>query len=81
MKESRYISLELDAHRNIYLSGSEKKKENTRKIRTDLVLPESGTDKDTGVLMLVTGYGASMDSHVFQKMQEEFSDLYNMVVI
>ena len=81
MEKSRYISLELDAHSNVYLSGVEKDKEIARKIRTDLMIPVNGTDRDTGVLMLITGYGASIDSHVFRKMQEEFSNLYNMVVI
>ena len=81
MEKSRYISLELDAHSNVYLPSAEKDKEIVRKIRTDLMLPENGTDQDTGVLILVTGYGASIDSRVFRKMQEEFSNLYNMVVI
>lgn len=40
-----------------------------------------GIYEDTGMLILLTGYGASITSRVFQKMQEEFSNLYNMVVI
>ena len=80
MKESRYVSLELEGHCNIYRSGIYEEIQLSRKIRTDLVFPQKGIDENTGVLMLITGYGATIDSHVFEKMREKFSNLYNMVV-
>lgn len=81
MSGARYISLELDGHRNIYLSGLAKENEMPRKLRTEIVLPEKGADENTGVLILISAYGGNIDSHVFKKMREEFSDLYNMAVV
>lgn len=81
MSGARYISLELDGHRNIYLSGLAKENEMPRKLRTEIVLPEKGTDENTGVLILISAYGGNIDSHVFKKMRKEFSDLYNMAVV
>ena len=81
MKMSRYVSLELEGHRNIYRSDIQEGDPLPRRIRVDLVFPERGTDESTGVLMLITGYREAVDWYVFQEMQEQFSNLYDMVVI
>lgn len=66
-------------HGNIYTNNQINYKE--RKIRVDVGIPENGTDKNTGILVLIPGYGGNIDSHVWQRMRKEFCDTYNMITI
>lgn len=67
-------SVEIVAHNNIY-TGSQ------RKIRVECCIPEKGIDSTTSIVMIVPGFGGNIDSNVYKKMREKFSDQYNMISI
>lgn len=71
------IGFKCEAHRNIYTENSEK-----RELYIEIGLPGEGqTDTDTGMLILIPGYGGDMNSNIFRKMRETFCDEYNLVVM
>lgn len=43
--------------------------------------PEKGVNKETGILLLVSGYGANLKSNVYKKMRENFADQFNFITI
>lgn len=43
--------------------------------------PDSGVNKDTGILLLIAGFGANANSNVYKKMRDRFADKYNLVII
>lgn len=43
--------------------------------------PDNGINKDTGILLILAGYGGSATSHVYTKMRREFADRYNLVTV
>lgn len=43
--------------------------------------PEKGVTKDTGILLLIAGFGGHSNSNVFKKMRNQFADKYNLVTI
>lgn len=72
---AKQISVKVPAHHNIYT------KKRDRELRIDFCIPEDGTNEDTGLLILVPGFGANIDSKVYAKMRNLFSDKYNLVTI
>lgn len=66
------------AHNNIY-KKVEQPNYTVRDVRVETGMPESGTNEDTGILFFISGYGATVDSHVFQRMRKEFCEQYNMI--
>lgn len=66
------------AHNNIY-KKVEQPNYTVRDVRVEMGMPESGTNEDTGILFFISGYGATVDSHVFQRMRKEFCEQYNMI--
>lgn len=68
-------NFKIPAHYNIY-SG-----DNNRELRIEFAVPDNGTDSNTGLLVLVPGFGATIDSNVYRKMREAFADKYNLVTI
>lgn len=67
---------EYKGHKNIYKIDN-----NERKIRVEIGIPENGINEETGILVLIPGYGGNIDSHVWTRMRNEFSDLYNLITI
>jgi len=63
------------AHPNIYTGNT------GRELRIEFSVPSAGVQADTGFIILVPGFGATIDSNVYQKMREQFADLYNAVTI
>ncbi len=43
--------------------------------------PERGIDPDTGILLLLSGYGGNARSNIYIKMREQFADNYNFVTL
>jgi hypothetical protein len=68
-------SFKIPAHPNIYLGAT------NRELRIDFSVPSEGVNAHTGLLILVPGFGANIDSKVYIKMRELFADKYNMVTI
>lgn len=78
---SKIISFNIDAHDNVYIKRSEKTGLQSRKMDVKLAIPDGGTNEDSGMLVLIPGYGGNMSSNIFEKMRREFSDQYNLAVI
>lgn len=68
-------SITVPAHPNIYTG------ENLRKFRIEYSIPSDGTNKDTGILVLVPGFGANINSNIYIKMRETFADMHNCVTV
>ena len=66
------------AHHNIYKKVRQPD-DTAREVRVETAMPEGGTDEETGILFFISGYGATVDSHVFQKMRKEFCDQYHVI--
>ncbi|WP_313131418.1 DUF2920 family protein [Anaerocolumna sp.] len=77
---SKAYSVEIPAHSSIYTNNYSDNNYKDRKIRVDYSEPEQ-INENTGVLLLIAGYGASIDSNVYIKMRKNFSDLYNLIVL
>lgn len=43
--------------------------------------PEQQVNHETGILLLIAGYGGNAHSHVYQKMRRQFSDQYNFITL
>ncbi|MBY0223486.1 MULTISPECIES: DUF2920 family protein [Sporosarcina] len=68
-------SITIPAHPNIY-NGS-----TGRDLRIDFSIPNSGMSDETGILILVPGFGAHIESKVYKKMRDVFADKYNLVTV
>ncbi len=66
--------LEVEAQPSIY-------KPKDRRMSIYFAEPENGINKETGILLLLAGYGGTATSHVFAKMRKLFADEYNVVAI
>lgn len=52
-----------------------------RKYQIYFAEPENGMDENTGLLLLIAGYGGNARSRVYQKMRRVFADEYNLVTL
>lgn len=77
---SRLETIYCKAHNNIYNDRGHLNY-SKRDVRVELGIPDKGTNENTGLLILIPGYGGSIDSHVFKKMREEFCEEYNLVTM
>lgn len=68
-------SLSIPAHPNIYTGSNE------RLLRIDYSIPDNGTNEETGILLLVPGFGGNIDSNVYKKMRQQFADQYSLVTV
>lgn len=53
----------------------------TRNVKVHFSIPEMGVNSDTGILLLLAGYGGYASSNVYKKMRQKFSDQYNLVTV
>ena len=77
---SKAYSIEILAHSSIYKNNYLDNNYKERKLRVDYSEPER-INESTGILLLIPGYGASIDSNVYKKMRGKFSDLYNLIIL
>lgn len=75
------IGADTYAHNNIYKEGWIENNYGQRKIHMEFALPDNGTDENTGLLILIPGYGEMADPAVFDNMMNGFPDLYNLIVL
>ena len=52
-----------------------------RKINIYFSEPEQGVNHETGILLMIPGYGANANSNVYKKMRSQFADQYNLVTV
>lgn len=78
---SQMVEIDFYAHNNIYKTSYSDGNYRKRTLHTKISIPESGTNEDTGMLLLLPGYGGNIDSNALHKMLLKFSDWYNLVVV
>lgn len=52
-----------------------------RKFQIYFSEPEAGTNKETGILLFIAGFGGNANSNVYKKMRNEFADKHNLITI
>lgn len=67
--------IEFDTNQNIYVENS------LRKSKVYFSIPDNGVNEETGILLLISGFGASSCSNVYKKMRNNFADEYNLITI
>lgn len=55
--------------------------ENERKLKVYFSLPRGGVSEETGILLLIAGFGAHSNSKVYKKMRDKFADEHNLITI
>lgn len=72
---AEFNSIKIPAHRNIYNGFT------NRDLRIDFSIPSSGVNPETGICIVVPGFGGNIESTIYKKMKEVFADQYNLVTI
>ena len=78
---AKHYRLSMQSHDSIYTNAPENKVGYNRKVDVFYSLPQNGTNENTGILLLLAGFGGSANSNVYQQMREEFADKYNLVTV
>lgn len=52
-----------------------------RKLHVYFTEPERGINENTGILLLIPGFGGNSQSNVYKKMRNVFADKHNLVVV
>lgn len=74
---SKYYEEIIPANKSFYSDGAPE-----RTLRIEYSVPDSGVDANTGMLLLVPGYGGNLDSHVYTHIRrDEFADVFNIVIV
>lgn len=73
-------TIQIPAHNSIYIEKFNNNNYINRKLRVDYTVPDEIND-ETGVLLLIAGYGGNIDSNVYKKMRNLFSENYNLIVL
>jgi len=68
--------LTIPAHYNIYTGNN-----TGRQLTIYFSEPDAGVNKETGLLLLIPGFGGSSQSNVYKKMRKQFADQYNLITI
>lgn len=53
----------------------------SRKISIHFSEPEDGVSQETGILIIIPGFGGNLNSNVYKKMRSNFADKYNLVTV
>ncbi|SFC60845.1 DUF2920 family protein [Clostridium uliginosum] len=69
------------AHNSIYVENKEKNNYENREFNIYFSEPNEGINSDTGLLLLIAGFGGNASSNVYKKMRNEMADKYNLVTI
>lgn len=74
---AREYTISAHCHPCIYQCGQY----DQRKLKIFFCEPEQGVSGETGLILLISGFGANSNSKVYRKMRSEFADKYNLVTI
>lgn len=72
---SKDYQVNWSAHPNVHNNYSE------RSYNVYFSEPASGVNSETGLLLLIAGFGGHANSNVYKKMRSKFADQYNLVTI
>lgn len=65
---------------SIYLRPT-KGKEFNREMNVYFSVPEAGVNEDTGILLLIAGFGGHGQANIYKKMRDTLADMYNLVTV
>ena len=68
-------------HNNFYLEGSKGEDKIDRKFTLYMYEPDDGINEDTGILLLIAGFGGHSNKNVYKKMRRIFANKYNLITI
>lgn len=68
-------SFKIFGHPNIYNNYS------PRELMIYFSEPDSGVNENTGIVLLISGFGGNANSNVYKKMRCNFADKYNLVTV
>lgn len=72
---SKDYNISLPAHPNIYSNDE------AREFNVYFSEPDGEINNETGLLLLIPGFGGNANSNVYKKMRADFADKYNLVTI
>ncbi len=72
---SKSYELQWSAHPNIHNDYS------SRECKFHFTEPDKGVNSETGLLLIIPGFGADASSKVYKKMRDVFADEHNLVVV
>ncbi|WP_414733595.1 DUF2920 family protein [Acetobacterium carbinolicum] len=72
---SKNYEIIVDGHPNIYNNMS------AGKLNIYFSEPENGVQEETGMMIIIPGFGGNSNSNVYKKMRTYFADCYNLVTI
>ena len=75
------IIKKVKGHSNFYPRILEGKEEVDREFTLYMYEPDDGINEDTGILLLIAGFGLHSNSNVCKKMRRVFSNKYNLITI
>lgn len=55
--------------------------EKERSVKMYFSEPENGVNEETGILLIIAGYGGNSNSNIYKKMRMSFADEYNLVTL
>ncbi|MGY4688935.1 DUF2920 family protein [Salibacterium sp. K-3] len=67
--------IKINGHPNIYNKWS------SRELNVYFDEPNEGVNENTGILLLIAGFGANANANVYKKMRSELADNYNFVTV
>lgn len=71
---AKEYEFEMDGHPNMYSLKP-------RKLKVYFSEPEKGVDQNTGIVLLIAGFGANTQSNVYKKMRNTFADKHNLITV
>jgi len=77
---AKEYSTEVSVQDSVYVTQNKKPSYN-RKMKVYFSVPEAGVNSDTGILLLIAGFGGQANAKVYQKIRTVFSDEYNLVTV
>lgn len=67
-------SITIPGHPSVYSEAS-------RELNIYFYEPEKGVNSETGILLIIPGFGGNSQSNVYKKMRKEISEKYNLVTV
>lgn len=71
---AKSYELEIEGHPSIY-------EPRERKLKIYFSEPEKGVNKETGLVLFLSGFGGNANSNVYKKMRNLFADEYNLLTV
>ena len=75
------IVQKVKGHSNFYPKILKGENEIDREFTLYMYEPDDGINEDTGILLLIAGFGGHSNSNVYKKMRRVFANKYNLITI